>query len=64
MITDVNCDGTYLNFKINKISIVKQLIQEVHSKGSLFGSTTEGNGKTVVVEFRYDDVINDDSLMS
>jgi len=51
MILDTNCDGTYLNFKINKIAVVKKLVQQVHEQNRNFGNTNEGNGKTAIIEF-------------
>ena len=43
--------GGYLNFFINKKEYIKQLVEEVLSKGEKFGSSNIGEGKNVIVEF-------------
>lgn len=43
--------GGYLNFFINKGEYIKETINEVLTLGQQFGSSTIGNGKTVLVEF-------------
>jgi len=43
--------GGYLNFFINKKEYIKQLIEEVIEKGEKFGSSEDGKGKNVIVEF-------------
>lgn len=43
--------GGYLNFFINKGEYIKQTINEVLAQGEKFGSSDEGKGKNVIVEF-------------
>ncbi len=43
--------GGYLNFFVNKTEFIKATIKEVLEKDKNFGSTTEGEGKKVLVEF-------------
>ena len=43
--------GPYLNFFINKKMIAKSVIMDVYNKGTKYGSSTMGKGKTVIVEF-------------
>lgn len=43
--------GGYLNFFINKKEYIKQLVEEVLIKGEKFGSSEDGKGKNVIVEF-------------
>ncbi|NLM98028.1 MAG: arginine--tRNA ligase, partial [Halanaerobiaceae bacterium] len=43
--------GPYLNFFINKEMIAKSVIMDVYKRGSGYGSSSMGKGKTVIVEF-------------
>lgn len=43
--------GGYLNFFVNREEYIKSLVEEVLEKGEMFGSTDEGEGKNVIVEF-------------
>ena len=47
----VEAAGGYLNFFVNKSEFIKTVLTEVLEKGKDFGTSTEGNGKTVLVEF-------------
>jgi len=47
----VEAAGGYLNFFVNKSEFIKTVLTEVIEKGKDFGTSTEGNGKTVLVEF-------------
>ncbi|MDF2533504.1 MAG: arginyl-tRNA synthetase [Clostridia bacterium] len=47
----VEAAGGYLNFFVNKGEFIKTVLTEVLAKGKDFGTSTEGNGKTVLVEF-------------
>jgi hypothetical protein len=42
-----------LNFKIDKLVVVKRLIHQIYTQKEKFGGSNEGEGKTVLVEFRY-----------
>ena len=43
--------GPYLNFFANKDTLAKQVVSKVLNEGEAYGSSTEGNGKTVCVEY-------------
>lgn len=43
--------GGYLNFFINKEEFIKHTISQVLEQGDKYGSSSEGEGKTVLVEF-------------
>ena len=43
--------GPYLNFFLNRGAFAKEIISEVLEKGTSYGSSDEGDGKTVIVEF-------------
>jgi len=51
IIGSVEAAGGYLNFFVNKAEFIKEVLTEVNAKGRDFGVSTEGNGKTVLVEF-------------
>jgi len=44
--------GPYLNFEINKTILGKELLSVVFAQKDKWGWSSEGEGKTVVVEFR------------
>eukprot|EP01113_Clastostelium_recurvatum_P028048 TRINITY_DN3397_c0_g1_i2.p1 TRINITY_DN3397_c0_g1~~TRINITY_DN3397_c0_g1_i2.p1 ORF type:complete len:589 (-),score=192.13 TRINITY_DN3397_c0_g1_i2:39-1805(-) len=50
-IVSANATGPYVNFRINKQIMIKAILKQVFQEGVSFGSSTVGNGKTVVVEF-------------
>ncbi len=41
----------YLNFKVNRQGFAKSAINEVLTKGSLYGSSDIGNGKTICIDY-------------
>ncbi|MHB1393462.1 MAG: arginine--tRNA ligase [Clostridia bacterium] len=43
--------GGYLNFFVNKTEYIKHTVNEVLTQGEKFGSTEDGKGKNVIVEF-------------
>lgn len=43
--------GGYLNFFVNKEEFIKQVINQVIEQGDKYGTSDEGEGKTVLVEF-------------
>ncbi|MGB7604526.1 MAG: arginine--tRNA ligase [Lutisporaceae bacterium] len=51
IVGSVEAAGGYLNFFVNKAEFIKEVLTEVNAKGGDFGVSTEGNGKTVLVEF-------------
>jgi len=51
LVTDLSVEGTFLNFKIDKIPVFKQLVDKVLSEKEKYGCTNIGEGKTVIVEF-------------
>ena len=50
-ITKAEAVGGYLNFFYNREKFTAAVIQSVFQAGEKFGSSTEGSGKTVLVEF-------------
>lgn len=50
-ISKLDVAGGYLNFYINKEILAKEVLEEINNKGEKFGSSNEGEGKTVLVEY-------------
>ena len=51
VITDCNAVNGYLNFKINRLSFAEKLLSEILNKGNFYGSSSEGKGKTVCIDY-------------
>ncbi len=43
--------GPYVNFFVNKTILAETVLEDVFNKGDKFGSTDQGKGKNVIVEF-------------
>ena len=41
----------YLNFTVNRGNLTKSLLNEIISAGDKYGSSEEGNGKTIVIDY-------------
>lgn len=50
-IKEVNSVSGYLNFKISKNYLTKNVLSSVIEKGEKYGSSDEGKGKTVVLDY-------------
>lgn len=50
-IEKIDIAGGYLNFYINKIELVKNVLKEIDSKQESYGSNESGKDKTVIVEY-------------
>jgi len=48
--------GGYLNFYINKNSLIKNTIEEVDSKGEEYGKAQIGKGKNVVIDYSHPNI--------
>ena len=51
IIEKIEVAGGYLNFYLNKDSIVKEVIEEFSKKGDKFGSSKIGDNKKVVIDY-------------
>ncbi|MBD5585245.1 MAG: arginine--tRNA ligase, partial [Clostridia bacterium] len=51
VISEVSALNGYLNFKLNKSGLTGEVLNEVLSAGERYGSSTEGNGKTVCIDY-------------
>lgn len=43
--------GGYVNFRINKSALAEDVISEILEKGAAYGSSSEGAGKTVCIDY-------------
>ncbi|KAJ1752674.1 arginyl-tRNA synthetase [Coemansia sp. RSA 1821] len=50
-ITAATAAGPYVNFRIDRTTLTRSVLQAVHTAGSQYGWTSEGAGKRVIVEF-------------
>eukprot|EP01111_Echinosteliopsis_oligospora_P011205 TRINITY_DN3637_c0_g1_i1.p1 TRINITY_DN3637_c0_g1~~TRINITY_DN3637_c0_g1_i1.p1 ORF type:complete len:630 (-),score=181.49 TRINITY_DN3637_c0_g1_i1:120-1859(-) len=50
-ILGVTNEGPYLNFVINKAMVTDEVLKRVFEQGDNWGTSYEGNGKTIIVEF-------------
>ncbi|GAM24351.1 hypothetical protein SAMD00019534_075260, partial [Acytostelium subglobosum LB1] len=51
IIHEVTVAGTYINFKVNRVMQTQSILKQVLSLGDKYGSTTQGAGKKVIIEF-------------
>lgn len=51
IIEDVEVVGGYLNFYINKLALVKTVLEEISNKKDKFGTANEPNGKNVIIDY-------------
>jgi len=51
IISEVNTVNGFLNFKINKKLLAKEIVQEFSKSNNEFGKSNIGDGKTVLVEY-------------
>jgi arginyl-tRNA synthetase len=50
-ISECTAVNGYLNFKINRKSYAKNVLSSILSDGDLYGSSSDGNGKTVCIDY-------------
>lgn len=50
-IADVKNAGGYLNFYMNKVLLAQTVLTEINEKQEKYGSSTIGNGQTILVEY-------------
>ncbi len=51
VIVKVTAVNGYLNFMVNRSAKAKKVLNEITSKGDLYGSSTEGEGKTICIDY-------------
>ena len=51
VISEVSAVNGYLNFKINKDGFVRATLDKIMSEKDAFGSSTEGAGKTICIDY-------------
>ncbi|KAJ2846640.1 arginyl-tRNA synthetase, partial [Coemansia brasiliensis] len=50
-ITAATAAGPYVNFRIDRTTLTRSVLQAVHAAGPKYGWTNDGAGKRVIVEF-------------
>lgn len=50
-ITEIKIVGGYLNFYINKLSLIENVLKEIDAEQEKYGSSNIGNGKNIIVEY-------------
>lgn len=50
-IKELQIQGGYLNFFINKDELIKTVLEEVNQKQEMFGSSNMGKGKNIVIDY-------------
>lgn len=50
-ITEINVQGGYLNFFINKDILTREVLKEIGDKKEKYGSSDIGNGKKIIIEY-------------
>lgn len=51
VVSEVSAVNGYLNFKVNRLGLVKETIDRITSEGEEFGSSDEGDGKTICIDY-------------
>ncbi len=51
VIVKVTAVNGYLNFMVNRSAKAKKVLEEIVTKGELYGSSTEGEGKTICIDY-------------
>jgi arginyl-tRNA synthetase len=46
----VAATGPYLNFKIEREALAREILREIEERGALYGGSEEGRGRTIVVD--------------
>jgi arginyl-tRNA synthetase len=49
-ISEINCLGGYLNFKINRINLTEKILKEINEENENYGRQNIGNNKTVCID--------------
>ncbi len=51
VITSAVAVNGYLNFRVNKIGLIKETLSRIAEEGERYGSSDEGKGKTIVIDY-------------
>lgn len=52
LLTSAKGDGPYINYTVDKIPLAEEVLKMVYGLQDQWGTSNEGNGKTIVVEYR------------
>lgn len=51
VISEVSAVNGYLNFKVDKTSLTRQVLDRIFSEGDAYGASDEGAGKTICIDY-------------
>ena len=51
VISEVSAVNGYLNFKVDKTSLTRQVLDRIFSEGDAYGASEEGKGKTICIDY-------------
>lgn len=51
MVDRIEAVGPYVNFALNKVRVSEEVLREAFEKGASYGSSGQGTGKTVVIDY-------------
>lgn len=51
VISEVSAVNGYLNFKVDKTSLTRQVLDRIFSEGDAYGASDEGKGKTICIDY-------------
>lgn len=51
VISEVSAVNGYLNFKVDKTSLTRQVLDRIFSEGDVYGASEEGKGKTICIDY-------------
>lgn len=51
VISEVSAVNGYLNFKVDKTSLTRQVLDKIFSEGDAYGASEEGKGKTICIDY-------------
>ena len=51
VLSEITAVNGYLNFKINKVGLTREVLAEIESKGERYGSSDIGAGRTICIDY-------------
>lgn len=52
LLTSAKADGPYINYVVDKIPLAEEVLKIVYGSNDQWGNSADGNGRTIVVEYR------------
>ena len=51
VLSEITAVNGYLNFKINKVGLTREVLSEIETKGERYGSSDMGRGRTICIDY-------------